>query len=588
MPRVALGRRPSKTVEQHIAAGTFRKDRHGHLLDQVKLQVPKKPAAKTRASAKSQRRWVHNEADQRAVRNGCRFNERLAEHVVDFFAKYLHHSKGKWAGNPFELNSFQREKIIYPLFGWVRADGTRRFRRTYIEIPKKNYKSTTAAGIGLYMLVADEEAGAEVYSTGADKDQARIVHNEAINMVEASKEMASVLRINRSTGGISYDDTASTYRALSAAPAGKHGLNIHCAIIDELHEWYGRALWDALTYGYRARSQPLQFVITNAGDDLESVCWGQHEYARGVIEGKIKDESFLGLIMAAGPEDDWTDMEVIRKCNPGLGDVISETDMQIDVQRVIDTPGEQQNFKRLTVGIWATTSDPWLVLSDWAACEDEFTEADLLGCECYGGLDLAKTRDMTAFVLVFPEGKDHYLLLPFFWLPEDLTTDPKNPNRHMYTQWATDGFVTLTPGNVTDYDFVERDIVAISKRFDLRSFAFDPYNAEQLTQRLEETHGLHRVLFPQTIVKFAEPTSEFERLVVSGAIQHNGNPILSWQAGHVTIRTDANNNKRPVKPKHNDYRKIDGMVGGIMAIGEAMFHETVPDSVYKKRGIIAL
>ena len=277
LPRRNVGRPRTKSVGQHILEGTFRKDRMSHLLDVVKLSVPKKPAGKIRASARSQSKWIKNESDQRAVRNGCRFNGPLAQHIVDFFPRYLRHSKGKWAGNEFELNTFQREQIMYPLFGWVRPDGNRRFRRTYIEIPKKNYKSTMASGIGLYMLVGDEEAGAEIYSAGSDKDQARIVHKEAINMVGVSEELNDNLRINRTTDNISFEDTLSIYRALSSAPGGKHGLNIHCAICDELHEWYGRRLWHALVYGCRARSQPMIFVITNAGDDLQSVCFEQHE-----------------------------------------------------------------------------------------------------------------------------------------------------------------------------------------------------------------------------------------------------------------------------------------------------------------------
>lgn len=232
---------PRKSIERHILEGTLDISRHRERLQAEVSPFPPKPRKTVRASARSQSRWVHNESDQRAVRNGCRFNEALAQHAVDFFAKFLAHSKGQWTGKPFDLLGWQRDDLIYPLFGWVRKNSTRRFRCVYVEIPKKNGKSTIASAIGLYMLCAEEEPGAEVYSMASDRDQASIVHGEAINMVDALPALSAVIKLNRSTKCMSHLESYSSYKAASSKAAGKEGINIHCGIIDELHVWQGRA-----------------------------------------------------------------------------------------------------------------------------------------------------------------------------------------------------------------------------------------------------------------------------------------------------------------------------------------------------------
>lgn len=523
---------------------------------------------------KTAAKWISSTADEMAVANGCYFNERAAAHVVEFFAKYLRHSKGQWAGKPFELLDWQRDDVIYPLFGWMRADKTRRYRKSFIEIPKKNGKSTIAAGIGLYLLVADGEAGAEVFSAAADRDQASIVHGEAIHMVEASEALQSVLRINQTTKTITFEKTKSMYRALSSEAESKEGLNASGIIVDELHVWYGRKLWDALKYAGRARSQPLTFVITTAGDDPLSVCREQYDYAKGVLAGTVQDDRFFAYIREAQPDDDWMLPEIWKKANPSLGITINEADFAADMLEASKTPTTQASAKRYSLNIWATATNPWLKMGDWLNCYEPFTLDQLEGQTCYAGLDLAKTRDMTALLLIFRDFEGIYRLVPYFWLPEAAATDPDKPEE--YRVWARDKLLELTPGNVCDYAFVSKRIVELKERFDIRELGFDPYNAEQMTQELEANHDLKRVAFPQTIQNFAEPTKEFERLVLSGGLKHNGHPILTWQAGNVSVRTDANGNIRPVKPPQGDPRKIDGMVAAIMALARAMLDTEQP------------
>lgn len=518
-------------------------------------------------------RWVRSPADERAVAEGCAFDGKAAARVKDFFARFLRHSKGEWAGKPFELLAWQWEDVIAPLFGWLRPDGSRRFRASYIEIPKKNGKSALASGIGLYLLAGDREAGAEVYSVAADRDQAGIVHGEAVRMVEASPPLLRHLVVNYSTKNITFPSAKSWYKALSSEAGTKEGLNAHGLIIDELHVWSGRGLWDALRYADRARRQPLRFAITTAGDDPHSICREQHDYARGVLCGKIDDTRLFAYIRAArqtsegdAADDDWRQPETWRRANPSMGATIREDDFAADVAEAERSPVSQATFKRYSLNVWSTSTNPWLRAEDWAACLD--ATRDLSGAECYGGLDLAVNDDMTALSLLFPDGEGGYDMRAWFWLPEQAAMSPDSPPH--YRVWADQGLLELTPGSACDYDYVKRRVGEIVTNHDLRELAYDPYNAEKTTQEMEAEYGVRRIAFGQTTANFAGPTAEFERLLLMRRLRHDGNPILAWQAGHVTAKTDINGNKRPAKPKNRDPRKVDGIVAAVMAMGRAM------------------
>lgn len=517
---------------------------------------------------KTAAKWIRSTADEMAVKAGCYFDERAAAHVVEFFAKYLRHSKGKWAGKPFELIPWQRDDVIYPLFGWMRADKTRRFRKSFIEIPKKNGKSTLAAGVGLYLLAGDGEKGAVVLSAASDRDQAGIVHGEAINMVKAS-DLQHVLKINHTSKAITHEKTMSEYRAVTGEGDANQGRNASGIIIDELHVWYGRNNWDSLRMAGRSRDQPLTFVITTAGDDPLSVCREQYDYAKGVLSGAVNDDRFFAYIREAEPNDDYMSPEVWKKANPSLGITINEEDFAADMLEASKTPSSLASTKRYSLNIWATATNPWLRIEDWNRCAEPFTADMLEGQTCHAGLDLAKTRDMTALVLIFRHEETGICrLLPYFWLPEAAVHDPDKPEE--YRVWAREGLLEVTPGNVCDYTFITKRLVELKERFEIRELAFDPYNAEQLTQELETEHDLKRIAFPQTIQHFAEPTKEFERLILSRGLRHNDHPVLNWQAGNVSVRTDANGNIRPVKPPQGDPRKIDGIVAAIMGLARSM------------------
>jgi phage terminase large subunit-like protein len=555
-----------KSVDAHLAEGTYRKDRHGPIAPGT-LNYPK-PTAKVRAGIKSQRRWIRSIGDELAFRAGCRFNEALALHAVDFFPKFLRHSKGQWAGKSFELIAWQRDELLMPLFGWVRADGTRRYRRVFIEVPKKNGKSTLASGIGLYMLAADGEAGAEVYSVAADKDQASIVHGEAIRMAQASEVLAGCLKVNKSTRNILYSVTNSWYRALSSEPGGKEGLNIHAAIIDELHVWKGRDLWDSLVYGYRSRRQPLQFVITTAGDDDQSVCFSELERARQIIAGTVRDDAYFALIFEAKEEDDWQDEDIWAKANPSLGTTFSVQTLREDAAAAKGRASQEAAFKRYSLDIWQRATNAWLSVDDWQRNRREFTVEDLRGCECFAGLDLSRTRDMTALALIFPweeNGRVVFRQLVRFWLPRAAVE--RYREKIDLAGWQRAGALEIMGDS---YAQVEAAIVEAQQMFRLNGIAYDPMYARDFIERLHQEYGIEPVEFGQTIMNFAGPTKEYERLLIQDSLHHNGNPVLDWQAGQVQVKSDPNANIRPVKPPNEDHRKIDGIVAGIMALKLAM------------------
>jgi len=543
----------------------------------VTVQVARLPALLRKAQRQGWKKWIRSEADEQAVLNGCYFDTEAAEHVVEFFPRFLRHSKGQWAGQPFELLDWQRDDIVMPLFGWKKEDGWRRFNFAWIEIPKKNGKSTFGAGLGLYLLSGDGEHGAEVYSVANDRKQAGIVHEEAIRMVKASRELSQDLKIHGTTFTITCPELNSYYRALSGDADSNEGLNIHGCIADEIHSWHGRKFYDALRYGMSSRMQPLFAIITTAGSNPQSVAKELHDYAAGVLAGTQIDQRFFAYIRAADPKDDPLDEQTWRKANPSFGLTINPEIFAADAQEAAARPTSLAAFKRYRLNIWNTGESPAVDIEKWNENRRDYTAGDLREQSCFGGLDLAKVSDTTSLQLLFPQDDGTFKTLSFFWLPESRAREQND--LVSWLAWEERGFVFLTPGDVCDYGFIRKFICGLYDaagnlleeglvhQFDIRGIAYDPYNAEQLTQQIEEEGGVPRHLFPQTMKQFAEPTGEFERLLIAGQLHHNGHPAMNWQVGNMQFKHDASGNKRPVKPEPKDFRKIDGPVALIMAIG---------------------
>lgn len=509
------------------------------------------------------------------------YDEKAAEHAVSFFEEYLRHSKGEWAGQPLILEPWQRDEIIRPLFGWKRKDGTRRYRTCWVEVPRKNGKSTLAGGIALYLLRADREPGSEVYSAAADKEQAGIVFRAAASMVESSPELSKRLKPYRRVI-VDPKDSTKFYKILSADAFRQHGLNAHGVIFDEVHAQPTRDLWDVLTTATGSRRQPLTFAITTAGTDQESICWELHEYARQVKEGIIVDESLLVVMYGADPEEDWTDEAVWAKANPNLGVSIKLDYLREHCEKAKRLPSYENTFRRLHLNQWTSQLTRWIPMREWDLCIGEVSAADLEGWECYAGLDLSSTTDVTALVLVFRKGKK-VKVLPYFWIPEENVTEKAKLGSVKYDVWVKQGHIFTTEGNAIDHDAVILKIKELMKVYNIKELAFDRWGAAQIVTGLQKL-GIEVVQFGQGYASMSAPSKMLETLVLSHDLEHGGHPVLRWMADNVVARQDPAGNLKPDKEKSK--KKIDGVVALIMAIGRAFAQDA--GSVYAERGFVAL
>src|SRR5512139_1340646 len=513
---------------------------------------------------------------------GLRFDRAAAEHALKFFT-ILKHSKGEWAGRPLVLEPWQ-QFLIWTLFGWKRADGTRRFRTAYIEVARKNGKSTIGAGVGLYLLAADGEPGAEIYSAATKRDQARITHLEAVRMVKASPMLRKRIRTFRDN--LNIEGTASKFEPLGADADTTDGLNIHGAIVDEIHAHKTREMWDKIDTATGARRQPLMFGITTAGYDRQSLCWTLNEYTRKILDRIIDDDTFFGLIYTLDDGDDWQDEATWIKANPNLGVSKKLDDLRRKCQRAVEMPSAQNSFLRLELNIWTQSETKWMPIEHWRKCGLPIDYSALSGRKCYAGLDLSSTLDVTAFVLVFPpvEQEAAYLVLSRFWIPEENLQKRVHDDRVPYDVWLRGGFLNATPGNVVDYDYIFEQIGRDAKEFKIEEVAFDRWGAARVSNVLQ-AQGLVMVEFGQGFASMSPPMKELERLVMSHQIAHGNNPVMNWMADNVVAATDPAGNIKPDKERSRE--KIDGSVAMLMGIDRAMRHNG-GRSVYEERGVRVL
>lgn len=491
------------------------------------------------------------------------FDRQLAQRAIDWFPRYLRHTKGRWRGAPFELLPWQKE-VIGKLFGTIRKDGFRQYRTVYVEVPKKQGKSELAAGVALRLLFADREPGAEIYSAAADRDQAAIVYNVAADMVRLNPKLGKRCKIVDSTKRIIHK-SGSFYRVLSADAHTKHGFNSHGVIFDELHAQPNRNLWDVLTEGAGdARTQPVIFVITTAGYDRHSICWELHEYACKVRDGIIEDPTFLPVIYSADEADDWTAEATWKKCNPSLGVTTTVERIRQACKRAQEVPAVENTFRRLRLNQWVKQESRYLPMDKWRACGGLVDPTQLQGHECYAGLDLASSTDIAAFVAAFRPGTDGRIpILARFWVPEENIELRVRRDRVPYDLWIQQGYIRATPGNVIDYDFIEEDLVRFSKEFGLVEVAFDRWGAVQISQHLI-ARGFTMIDFGQGYKSMSPSTKELLKLVLGRQLAHGENPVLTWMADNVVVTTDPAENVKPDKAKSTE--RIDGMVALIMAI----------------------
>jgi phage terminase large subunit-like protein len=484
------------------------------------------------------------------------------ERVVSFFEKILRHSKGQNAGKPFKLLPWQHH-VMRELFGRLNPDGTRQHRVGYIELPKKQGKSTTLAGIALYMTAFDSEPGAEVYGAACDREQAGIIYREAASMVRASPALSRHLEVIDSRKTIVHKASNSFYRVLSADAFRAEGLNIHALLFDELHAQRDRRLWDALRYGGAARRQPLLLSITTAGYDRKSICWEQHAYAERCIADPKVDPAFFGCIYAASIEDDWKDPATWHKANPSLGETITVESFAADAREADQSPSKLNSFLRYRLNVWTTQDVRWLSPDAWASCGGAL-QGNPEDRDWYAGLDLASTTDMSALVLVSQADDGTFDVLPWFWVPQQNAAERTLRDKVDYLGWIRDGHVQATDGNVTDYDVIRRDVLEIAKRYRIKQLGIDRWNATQLATQLQG-EGLEVVGYGQGYGSMSAPSKQLETLIASGRIRHGGHPVLSWMASNVAVQSDHQGNIKPSKAKSTE--RIDGIVSLVMALG---------------------
>ena len=514
-----------------------------------------------------------------------RYDKGRADHAVDFIQN-LEHTTGRWAGRRFKLMPWQ-ERLVRDLFGIVKPNGKRQFNMAYIEVPKKNGKSELAAAIALYLTIADFEPSAEVYSCAADKDQASIVFRTATSMVERNSALSQVVKIVPSTKRLIYGGLNSFYRVLSSESKTKHGFNTHGVIFDELHAQPNRDLYDVMLHGSGdAREQPLFFIITTAGTDRNSICWEVHQKAQDIIEGRKIDPTFYPVIYGVADDDDWTDEKVWAKANPSLGITIDIEKIRVACESAKHNLAEENLFRRLRLNQWVKQTVRWMPMDKWDACDIAFDSKQLEGRECYAGLDLSSTTDVTAFVLVFPPQTEDekYLVLPYFWIPEESLTARVRRDHVPYDIWRQQGFLAATEGNVIHYAAIEKHIEDSTAIYNIKEVAFDRWGATHLVQNLQGM-GLTVIPFGQGFKDMSAPTKELHKLVLGGEIAHAGNPVLRWMADNVNIELDPAGNQKPNKAKSTE--RIDGIVALIMAIDRCMRKlEHEGKSIYDERGLL--
>lgn len=512
---------------------------------------------------------------------GLWFDVDAAQHAIDFFG-FLHHSKGEWSGKIFKLEPWQ-QFILWVLFGWKRStDGARRFRTCYVEVPRKNGKSTFVAGIGLYLLIADDEPGAEIYSAATKREQARIVHSEATRMVLKSphlRDMVGVYRDNLHLSG-----KASKFEPLGSDANSLDGLNIHGAIVDELHAHKNSSVWDVLETATGSRRQPVMIAITTAGTDQFGICFEQRTYLTKILDRTVADDTYFGIIWTIDDDDDWRDPAVWRKANPNWEVSIKPDDMERLCLKAKVTPRAKNNYLTKRLNVWTTQETLWMNMEMWNLLCDPFDHRELHGVECFGGLDLATTSDIAAFVMVFRKN-DKIYVIGRYYLPRDTAIDRSKKANVPYDVWARQGKFVLTEGNVTDYNVIQRDIIDFSEKFNIKEIAYDRFNASQLVINLEG-EGATMVPFGQGFVSMSAPTRELEKLVLTGELQHGGDTVLTWMVSNVSIQEDDAGNIKPSKKR--SFEKIDGAVALIMAIGRMMVHSGPSESIYEGRGLLVL
>ena len=482
------------------------------------------------------------------------------------FIERLPHVKGPLAGEPISLEPWQ-VFILSTVFGWMKPDGKRRFRRSYIEVPRGNAKSTLSSALALYMLAADGEGGAEVYSLATTRDQARIVFGDAQTMARRSAGFRSRFAVNVGAHNMHVLASGSKFEALSAEGSTLDGLNIHFGCVDELHAHKTRTVYDVVETGTGKRDNSLLWVITTAGSNRAGICYEVRTFVTKLLDGVVHDDSQFGIVYGLDDGDAWDTEAALIKANPNWGISVRPEVLGPLQAKAMQLPSAINNFKTKHLNEWVNADTAWMDMRAWDACANSGLDLDAFeGQPCWIGLDLASKTDITALMLIFqhPDISDAYVAFGKYYLPEDTVNGAGNSQ---YPGWMRTGRLTVTPGNVIDFSWIEADLLDMASRFGIQAVAFDPFQATQLSTRML-SEGLPMIEVRPTVLNFSEPMKTVEALVLQKKLIHDGDPVLAWMASNVVAHLDAKDNIYPRKERPEN--KIDGIVALIMAISRAI------------------
>ncbi len=508
---------------------------------------------------------------------GYEFKDDKAHRVCQFIEK-LPHIKGDLAKKKqlIKLDPWQIF-ILTTVFGWVDEDGNRRYKTVYTEIPRKNAKSTLTSGVGLFLLAADGEEGAEVYSAATTRDQARIVWQDAKRMSDRTPGLARRFGVETAAHAIYVDQTASTFKALSRDQGGNlDGLNVHGGLIDELHAHKTRDVFDVIETGTGARSQPLIWLITTAGFNKAGICFEQRSYVTKILSGAVEDPEYFGIVYTVDDEDLendeslFTDPAIWEKANPNWAKSVNPKDIARKARKALEVPSARNNFLTKHLNVWVNADTAWMDMLAWDRCASTLTMEDFAGQPCYVATDLATKTDIASVAYLFERDGSYYAFVKNY-LNEDAAEEARNSQ---YSGWGITGSLILTPGNVTDFGQIEQDIMFASEEYNITEVVFDPWQAEYLRQSLVD-QGLETAIMRPTVENFSAPMKELQALVLQGKFKHDNCPVLNWMMSNVVAHMDAKDNIYPRKEFQEN--KIDGVVALIMGIGRAMSHEETAD-----------
>lgn len=496
----------------------------------------------------------------------CYYDEIAAEKVITFAESFCTHVKGKKAREKFLLEDWQKE-YLRALFGWkIKSTEYRRYRTSLLEVARKNGKTTLAAIVGLYTLIADNELGAEIILAATTRDQSSILFDIVAGMVRQNSQLNKRLNLLDSRKRLVFPKTNSFLAAISADAGSHHGLNAHCVIYDEIHAAPNRDLYDVLTTSQGARTQPLFLITTTSGWDRQSICYELHDYACKVRDNLISDIHFLPAIYSAPDNADWKLEETWKLANPNFNVSISREYLAKECKKAQQLPAYENTFRQLHLSQWTEQATRWIPQSEWEQCQSIFP--DLKGRECYGGLDLSSTRDTSALVLAFPIDNKIYLKA-YFWIPEEGAKQREETDKVPYRLWSKDENLELTPGNVVDDRRIEAKILTLASEYQIKEIRYDRWSANRLVASLTD-EGLNLVPLGQGFASMSAPSKQFETWIMDKTLAHDANKVLDWQISNVAVATDPSGNIKPVKPEHKSSKKIDGVVAAIMAVSGCM------------------